>query len=166
MNGCARSRTAGGGSDEDAAAVSDDSPAPRVGRARYEFHKTYAAIATSVGRVRADLARFARGIELPEATRDAVALAVSEAATNVVVHAYRESGAEGTIDVTAAVAASELWVIVTDTGAGLRPRPDSPGLGLGLAIIAQSADGVDLVRPAAGGLELRMRFEIGGRAVG
>ena len=112
--------------------------------------------------MRADLARFVRGVGLPAATRDAVALAASEAATNVVVHAYRERGAQGTIEVTAAVAADELWVIVTDTGHGLRPRPDSPGLGLGLAIIAQTADGVDLVRPAAGGLELRMRFAIGG----
>jgi hypothetical protein len=31
---------------------------------------------------------------------------------------------------------------------------------LGLAIIARVADGVDLLKPAAGGLELRMRFEV------
>jgi len=166
MNGSARSPTTDGGSDEDAAAVIDDSPAARVGRARCEFHETYRAIADSVRVVRADLVRFVRSAGLPEATRDAVALAVSEAATNVVVHAYRESGAEGTIEVTAALAANELWVIVTDTGHGLRPRPDSPGLGLGLAIIAQTADGVDLIRPAAGGLELRMRFEVGARRAG
>jgi hypothetical protein len=42
----------------------------------------------------------------------------------------------------------------------MRARTDSPGLGLGLAIIAQMADGVDLVKPAAGGLELRMRFAV------
>jgi len=158
MNGGARSKAP----DDDASAVIDDSPAARVGRARCEFHETYPAVAKSVGAVRSGLARFAKAVGLPAATRDAVALAASEAATNVVVHAYRETGREGTIEVTAAVAADELWVIVTDTGHGLRPRPDSPGLGLGLAIIAQLADGVDLARPAAGGLELRMRFAIGG----
>jgi serine/threonine-protein kinase RsbW len=162
MNGGACSRTPGGGHDEGASPVIGDSPAARVGRARCEFHETYPARATSVGAVRAGLARFARTLGLPVATSDAIALAVSEAATNVVVHAYRERDEEGTIEVTAAVAADELWVIVTDTGHGLRPRPDSPGLGLGLAIIAQIADGVDLARPAAGGLELRMRFAIGG----
>jgi hypothetical protein len=35
-----------------------------------------------------------------------------------------------------------------------------------LAIIAQLADGVDLVRPAAGGLELRMRFGLPGELGG
>ena len=106
------------------------------------------------------LQRFAQRSGVPRRTVDAVALAASEAATNVVVHAYREAGAPGQIEIAAALAADELWVIVTDAGAGLRPRPDSPGLGLGLAIIAQIADGVDLVKPAAGGLELRMRFAL------
>jgi anti-sigma regulatory factor (Ser/Thr protein kinase) len=103
---------------------------------------------------------------LPAETRDAVTLAVSEAATNVVVHAYVGRDLPGTIEVDATVAEDELWVIVTDTGLGLRPRLDSPGLGLGLAIIAQLADGVDLVRPAAGGLELRMRFALPGELGG
>lgn len=76
------------------------------------------------------------------------------------MHAYREVEHPGEIEVAAALAADELWVIITDAGSGLRPRPDSPGLGLGLAIIAQVADGVDLVKPAAGGLELRMRFAL------
>jgi serine/threonine-protein kinase RsbW len=56
------------------------------------------------------------------------------------------------------MAGSELQVTVSDAGSGLRPRPDSPGLGLGLGIIAQVADGLDLVPRASCGLELRMRF--------
>ena len=78
--------------------------------------------------------------------------------------AYGDSEVPGTLDVSATVAGDELWVIITDIGLGLRPRPDSPGLGLGLAIIAQLADGVDLVRPAEGGLELRMRFGMAEKA--
>jgi anti-sigma regulatory factor (Ser/Thr protein kinase) len=62
------------------------------------------------------------------------------------------------VDVMAALASEEIWVIVSDAGTGLTPRRDSPGLGLGLGIIAQLADGVDLAHRATGGLEVRMRF--------
>jgi serine/threonine-protein kinase RsbW len=124
------------------------------------FQDSYPAVPESVPAVRAALQGFARSYRLPQETIEAVALAASEAATNVVVHAYRDANAPGEIEVAAALASGELWVIVTDAGSGLRPRTDSPGLGLGLAIIAQIADGVDLVKPAAGGLELRMRFAV------
>lgn len=130
------------------------------------FHQVYPAVATSVRAVRTALAQFAHSLGVPAETSDAVTLAASEAATNVVVHAYAEQDAPGTIEVNATVAMDELWVIVADTGLGLRPRLDSPGLGLGLAIIAQVADGVDLVRPTSGGLELRMRFALPGKIAG
>jgi anti-sigma regulatory factor (Ser/Thr protein kinase) len=124
------------------------------------FQDSYPARPDSVSAIRKALQRFARSAKIPRETTEAVTLAVSEAATNVVVHAYRDAEEPGEIEVAAALAADELWVIVTDRGSGMRPRTDSPGLGLGLAIIAQMADGVDLVKPAAGGLELRMRFTV------
>ncbi len=114
----------------------------------------------SVAAVRSALVVFVRWCGVGEPTIDSVALAASEAATNVVLHAYPETDGTGTIDLTAAIAGSELWVIVTDGGSGLQPHRDSPGLGLGLAIIARVADGVDLVEPASGGLEVRMRFAV------
>jgi anti-sigma regulatory factor (Ser/Thr protein kinase) len=80
--------------------------------------------------------------------------------TNVVVHAYRDAAEPGTIEIAAALASGELWVIVADSGWGLHPRRDSPGLGLGLGLIAQVSDGVDLVHRGSGGLELRMRFAL------
>lgn len=130
------------------------------------FHEVYPAVKTSVRAVRAGLDEYARRLGVPVQQRDAIALAASEAATNVVVHAYADREPPGTIEVHATVAGDELWVIVTDAGLGLRPRLDSPGLGLGLAIIARLADGVDLVRPTAGGLELRMRFALAADAAG
>lgn len=142
----------------------DASVAPATGSSETAFQESYPAVATSVGAVRSAVTKFARGVGLSAARVEAVELAASEAATNVVVHAYGDGNLPGTIEVTATVAADELWVIITDTGLGLRPRDDSPGLGLGLAIIAQLADGVDLVRPVAGGLELRMRFVLAGNA--
>ena len=138
------------------------SPPASVGAEGKRLQQRYPATPASVAAVRAALVAFARRCGVAAETIDAVALAASEAATNVVVHAYRDAGAPGEIEVTAAMAGQELWVIVTDAGSGLRPRSDSPGLGLGLAIIAQVADGVDLVKPAAGGLELRMRFAVAG----
>lgn len=114
----------------------------------------------SVAAVRAAVCEFAARMGASPATVDAVRLAVSEAATNVVVHAYRDAGRQGLIEVEASLAGGELWVIVADGGTGLRARRDSPGLGLGLGLIAGVSDGIDLVARASGGLELRMRFAV------
>jgi len=125
-----------------------------------ELSASYAARPESVAAARAAVVEFAARRGASPETLEAVALAVSEAATNVVVHAYRDAAEPGAIEVTAAEAGGELWVIVADGGSGLRPRRDSKGLGLGLGLIAQASDGVDLVHRAAGGLELRMRFAL------
>ena len=167
MNGQARPphRAFGPPAPDDEAGLTPAGDDPRAtssasGARALRFHNAYPAVPESVAAVRAALQSFAKRCRLPPNTIEAITLAASEAATNVVVHAYREVERPGEIEVAAALAADELWVIITDAGSGLRPRPDSPGLGLGLAIIAQVADGVDLVRPAAGGLELRMRFAL------
>lgn len=128
--------------------------------AAMDFAETYPARLESVASVRAALVDFARRNGASQAAVEAVELAVSEAATNVVVHAYDDAAEAGVIEVAAAFAAGELWVLVADGGAGLRPRRDGPGLGLGLGLIAQVSDGVDIVNRAGGGLELRMRFAL------
>jgi serine/threonine-protein kinase RsbW/stage II sporulation protein AB (anti-sigma F factor) len=89
----------------------------------------------------------------------AVQLAVSEAATNAVVHAYRE-GEPGELTVEARRVDRSLEVTVADDGVGMRPRPDSPGLGLGLPLIAQLAETFEVTSPAAGGVRLCMRFPL------
>jgi anti-sigma regulatory factor (Ser/Thr protein kinase) len=121
---------------------------------------TYPAVPQSVAAIRAALARFARNSGAPSRIAEAVALAASEAATNVVIHAYRDSAEPGHIEVIGALAADELVITVRDAGGGLRPRSDSPGLGLGLAIIAQIADRLDLLDSPSGGLEVRMYFAL------
>src|ERR1700744_6036353 len=141
-----------------------DSVTAGADSSRTAFQQTYPAVPAAVGQIRAALKQYASTVGLTGAVIEDVELAASEAATNVVIHAYGDRDVPGTIDVSATVAGDELWVIITDVGLGLRPRPDSPGLGLGLAIIAQLADGVDLVRPAEGGLELRMRFAMAEKA--
>ena len=84
-----------------------------------------------------------------------VRLAVTEAATNAVIHAYAK--AEGELSVTAAMQDGQLAIVIADTGPGLVERRDSPGLGLGLSVIASVAERLKIVsRP--GGTEIHMAF--------
>lgn len=117
-----------------------------------------AAEPRSAGAARRAVAEFAIGEGAGDALAADVALAVSEAVTNVVVHAYRRRHALGRVQVVAERVRQELVVIVGDDGDGLRPRADSPGLGLGLAIIAHVTHAVEVDRRPNGGAELRMRF--------
>jgi serine/threonine-protein kinase RsbW len=112
----------------------------------------------SVPRARHSVADFARAAGLSEAQLDPVQLAVTEAAANVVLHAYPEGG--GVIHLEAARVGSELWVIVSDEGEGMRSGVSSPGLGQGLRLITQSADAVTIANRSSGGTEVRMRFAL------
>ena len=90
--------------------------------------------------------------------RAALALAVTEACANVVQHAY--SDARGEFEVRASRAEAVLTVEVEDEGRGMVPRIDSPGLGLGLPLIAQSADVLELRTGRERGVLLRMQFDL------
>lgn len=86
-----------------------------------------------------------------EAVED-LEIAVAEALTNVVVHAYRFAQAPGPMAVQVLCVDGEVIVVVGDHGSGFRPRPDSPGGGFGLDLIGKLAASVEVVpNPAAGG---------------
>jgi serine/threonine-protein kinase RsbW len=76
---------------------------------------------------------------------DDIALALSEACTNAVLHAYR-GGDVGEFKVAVGSDDDSVRVLVTDFGCGMRPRSDSPGLGLGLPLIAHVAESMQLLR--------------------
>jgi anti-sigma regulatory factor (Ser/Thr protein kinase) len=84
-----------------------------------------------------------------------VQLAVTEAATNAVMHAYAETAGE--LTVTATRQDGELAIVIGDTGPGLVDRDDSPGLGVGLSVIATVATRLRIVS-APGGTEIHMTF--------
>jgi serine/threonine-protein kinase RsbW len=88
-----------------------------------------------------------------------IRLAVTEACTNVVVHAYPD-GAEGPMEVLATLLGDELIVVVRDEGRGIGPRPDSPGLGLGLPLIASLAESLQLGHDPQERTEVRMTFSL------
>ena len=87
-----------------------------------------------------------------------IALAVSEAVTNAVLHAYRD-GASGEVRIVACAEPDSLVVVVRDYGCGMTPHPDSPGLGLGLSVIGHLTTEMNIERPdTGGGMRLRMHF--------
>jgi serine/threonine-protein kinase RsbW len=91
-----------------------------------------------------------------------IALAVTEACNNVVLHAYRESEGNGDGEAFRLVAerhGTTVRVTISDDGDGMTPRSDSPGLGLGLPLIATLCNEVKIGPPAAGtGTVVAMRF--------
>ncbi len=120
--------------------------------------RSYPAIPSSVPRGRRDLVDLAVAAGASRERMEAVQLAASEALTNVVLHAYPDG--PGAVHVTAAVASTELWVLIADDGCGLEARTSRPGLGLGLALIAQVADDFTIGPRAARGVEIQMRFDL------
>ena len=91
-----------------------------------------------------------------------IRLAVSEAVSNAIVHAFRGVGESGTVVVAVAMHEGEwIDVRVTDDGSGMAARADSPGAGLGLPLIRHLADQFDYRSPPDGaGTELWMRFRL------
>lgn len=86
-----------------------------------------------------------------------VALAVSEAVTNVVKYAY-EAGTAGNIELAGSTEGDQLEIWVRDRGTGFGKGSDD-GLGLGLSIIARLCDDMKIVQEGAG-TEVRMRFAL------
>ncbi len=91
--------------------------------------RRFAARAAEIGPARRAVAAYAR--EYAVGDPDAVALAVSEAVTNVVLHAYVDEPAPGEVEVVArGLDDGGLVVTVSDDGRGMMPHPEGPGAGL------------------------------------
>jgi serine/threonine-protein kinase RsbW len=121
------------------------------------FEATFPSTPSGVGAMRREVAAFAQRAGMDADGIGAIRLAVSEAATNAVVHAYRET--DGRLQVRAHVAADELVVVVADTGPGLAPRRDSPGLGLGMPLMATVTTRFQVVSKGRG-TEVHMAFAL------
>jgi serine/threonine-protein kinase RsbW len=122
----------------------------------------FRARSDAIAQARRAALAYARDHSVPADRLDAIALAVSEAATNVVIHAYRDRSQPGTFTLGLDVDDGSLRVDVHDEGVGLAPRDDSPGLGFGLPIIADVTDAYALVPNDNGGTRVSMRFDLAG----
>ncbi len=118
-----------------------------------------AARAEGVGVVRQALAGVADALAFDAAVLSDMKMAVTEACTNVVVHAYDEEA--GQLEVAMLAGDEDLTIVVRDHGTGIQPRPTRegpPALGLGLPLIAALTDAFELRGSAGQGTEVRMTF--------
>jgi serine/threonine-protein kinase RsbW len=108
------------------------------------WSETWVAVPTSLTPIRYAVTSFADEVGVSQRTRDAIALAVSEAASNAIIHGFIEADEPGRLVITASMLDPErLRIVVSDDGCGMQPRLDSPGLGLGLPLISQLTERVD-----------------------
>jgi anti-sigma regulatory factor (Ser/Thr protein kinase) len=116
------------------------------------------AVPSSVTALRGDIAAFVSAAGIGEPLLTSVKLAVSEAVTNAVMHAYVGAEQPGEVRLDARVLDERVLVTVADDGCGMVPRLDSPGLGVGLPFIAHTTDTLDIEAGDRGGTRLRMSF--------
>lgn len=119
-------------------------------------------MAEEIPGLRQSAVQFARANGVRDRLLEDLRLAVSEAVTNAVVHGFRCREQPGTVTLVIDVKPDEVAeVIVRDDGIGMSRRSDSPGLGLGLALIQSVADQVEHRSPREGeGFELWMCFRL------
>jgi serine/threonine-protein kinase RsbW len=129
------------------------SPAPDV-------RLTMPARAEGVAVVRQALAGMADALDFDAAVLADMKMAVSEACTNVVVHAYDDT--DGVLEVDMSASDQGLTIRVRDHGSGIHPQVsrsrEVPALGLGLPLIAALTDSFELHGSAGQGTEVRMTF--------
>ena len=122
----------------------------------------FPAVADSVSAARRLVTGWLRASSADELMVEDIGLAVSEACTNVVVHGYPD-GSEGSFRICAENAGASVRVTVTDEGRGMTPRPDSPGLGLGLPLMAALTDSLEIrPKPRGPGTTVAMLFSVAG----
>ena len=111
----------------------------------------------NVAVIRHVLGAFAEALQLPPDMVEDMRLAVTEACTNVVRHAYHD-GIPGPIDVVVRPKGDQLELIVSDHGHGMGPSPDATGPGLGLPLIAALAYTLEIQQNPSRGSRLAMTF--------
>jgi anti-sigma regulatory factor (Ser/Thr protein kinase) len=115
------------------------------------------ATAASVPTVRAAVSRFVDE-HWPEACRDGadIALAVTEACSNAVQHAYPAGAGEMTI--TSRVRDHHLTIRVRDHGSGIATPSVNPGLGVGVKLIHALSEAT--IISTARGTSVVLRFAL------
>jgi two-component sensor histidine kinase len=113
----------------------------------------------SVRQARHAVTSLAGAVDVPS---QEVALAVSEAVGNAVMHAFPR-GTSGTIAIRARVDGNELIVTVADDGVGMVPDLEQRGLGVGASLISRLSREATF-ESSSGGTTVTMRFNSTGGA--
>jgi anti-sigma regulatory factor (Ser/Thr protein kinase) len=122
------------------------------------------AVPASVPTIRGAVAGAAAQLDADPAVVDAVRLAVTEAATNVVRHAY--AGGDGDVSVKVGSKGDQIVVSVVDTGVGISDSAHEADGGYGLRLIEILSSRCVITSRAHGGTRLCMVFARGERRAG
>jgi anti-sigma regulatory factor (Ser/Thr protein kinase) len=117
---------------------------------------SFPAITASVRKVRHALVTFARGAGATTDKIEAIRVVASEAATNVVAHAY--NGVPGRIYVVASADSDSMSIVIADRGCGIVAGEGD--LGTGLAVMREFSEAMTITSPLTGGLEVELRFSL------
>jgi|tagenome__1003787_1003787.scaffolds.fasta_scaffold19914924_1 serine/threonine-protein kinase RsbW len=143
------------GPDEPTAPLSE---VPAADPVEIELRVHTTATAEEVAGIRRAVLASAEAYGAGPALRTDIALAVSEACANVVMHAYLDAPAPGPLVVEAQRADGRFVVTVSDEGSGIAPRSHSPGLGLGLALIGRLTQRLEITNQDPVGARVTMTF--------
>jgi anti-sigma regulatory factor (Ser/Thr protein kinase) len=126
--------------------------------ARLRIHLT--AIPEEVPFARASITRLCEHLEIEDELAERIRLAVTEACTNCVEHAYGGGAEAATYVLDARVHQHSLRVVVCDSGVGVHNAEPNKhrSLGLGLGLIEKLADSSEVLSPPGGGTRIVMRF--------
>jgi serine/threonine-protein kinase RsbW len=132
-------------------------PVSTMQRVDADVKLTLPARPENVSVIRHVLGAFAEALRLPDDLVEDLRLAVTEACTNVVRHAYPPEHT-GPVEISIQPLEEHVTVVVSDRGRGIGTSSDTSGPGLGLPLIAAIADVVDLQPVAGGGSRVAMTF--------
>jgi anti-sigma regulatory factor (Ser/Thr protein kinase) len=121
-------------------------------------HWSAPATPYEVGRLRRAATADAAERGLDGRALDQLRLAVSEALTNAVLHAYPENGPPGPVRLEVAGEGGEVRVTVSDHGGGMAVQSGRRGLGLGLCILASAADFCEICSIRGEGMRVSVGF--------
>ena len=126
-------------------------------RAATDVKLTLPARPENVSVIRHVLGAFAEALLLEDELIEDLRLAVTEACTNVVRHAYPPDF-PGPVEIWIRPEDDHVHVVVSDHGRGIGSSSDTTGPGLGLPLIAAIADQVELQPVPGGGSRVAMTF--------
>lgn len=128
------------------------------------LHIRLEAVAASVPRARAAITRICARLGLEADATERVRLAVTEACTNVVRHAYQDAAEGAHYSLEAVDDGGTLLVIVSDTGVGIPERAAdgtrSSSLGFGVKLISQMTMSSEFTALPDCGTRVTMRFSV------
>src|SRR3954451_24685321 len=130
---------------------------PVLERTHTDVKLTLPARPENVSVIRHVLGAFAEALRLPDELVEDLRLAVTEACTNVVRHAYPPDTL-GPVEIWIEPTDERVSVVVADHGRGIGTSSDTTGPGLGLPLIAAIADEVELRPVPGGGSRVAMTF--------